>query len=87
MYRQFGIRMMMFWGYESDGEIFRGMSVIYRFQLTSSDGKCSHDHNDSLDDGLALKKVCPNWDKEPIGSTWEKYLQSAFNGMFAKLSK
>ncbi|KIJ04830.1 hypothetical protein PAXINDRAFT_21883 [Paxillus involutus ATCC 200175] len=63
MYRQFGIRMMMFWGYESDGEIFQGI----------------HDHNDSLDDGPALKKVCPNWDKEPIGSTWEKYLQSAFN--------
>ncbi|KIJ11604.1 hypothetical protein PAXINDRAFT_15516 [Paxillus involutus ATCC 200175] len=65
MYRQFGIRMMMFLGYESDGEILQGI----------------HDHNDSLDDGLALKKVCPNWDKEPIGSTWEKYLQSAFNTM------
>ncbi|KIJ09836.1 hypothetical protein PAXINDRAFT_17093 [Paxillus involutus ATCC 200175] len=63
MYRQFGIRMMMFWGYESDGEIFQGI----------------HDHNDSLDDGPALKKVCLNWDKEPIGSTCEKYLQSAFN--------
>ncbi|KAF8834385.1 hypothetical protein BDN67DRAFT_985357 [Paxillus ammoniavirescens] len=53
----------VFWGYESDGEIFRGM----------------HDHNDSLDDGLAVKKVCPNWDKEPIGSTWETYLKNAFN--------
>ncbi|KIJ59104.1 hypothetical protein HYDPIDRAFT_33499 [Hydnomerulius pinastri MD-312] len=63
MYRQFSIRMMMFWGYKSDGEIFRGI----------------HDHNDSLDDGPMVKKVCPNWDKEPIGSTWEKYLQSAFS--------
>ncbi|KAF8833600.1 hypothetical protein BDN67DRAFT_1017364 [Paxillus ammoniavirescens] len=63
MYQQFGVRMMMFWGYKSDGEIFRGM----------------HDHNDSLDDGLAVKKVCPNWDKEPIGSTWETYLKNAFN--------
>ncbi|KIJ04951.1 hypothetical protein PAXINDRAFT_21769 [Paxillus involutus ATCC 200175] len=52
----------------------------------SSDGKCSHDHNDSLDDGPALKKVCPNWDKEPIGSTWEKYLQSAFNATKQALS-
>ncbi|KIJ08744.1 hypothetical protein PAXINDRAFT_18136, partial [Paxillus involutus ATCC 200175] len=42
-------------------------------------GSPGHDHNDSLDDGPALKKVCPNWDKEPIGSTWEKYLQSPFN--------
>ncbi|KIK72790.1 hypothetical protein PAXRUDRAFT_179910, partial [Paxillus rubicundulus Ve08.2h10] len=25
MYWQFGIRMMMFWGYESEGEIFQGM--------------------------------------------------------------
>ncbi|KIK72420.1 hypothetical protein PAXRUDRAFT_180708, partial [Paxillus rubicundulus Ve08.2h10] len=35
--------------------------------------------NDSLDDGLAVKKVCPNWDKEPIGSTWEIYLKNNFN--------
>ncbi|KIK75528.1 hypothetical protein PAXRUDRAFT_18924 [Paxillus rubicundulus Ve08.2h10] len=63
MYWQFSIRMMMFWDYKSDREIFWGM----------------HDHNDSLDDGPAVKKVCPNWDKEPIGSTWETYLKNTFN--------
>ncbi|KIJ63883.1 hypothetical protein HYDPIDRAFT_29231 [Hydnomerulius pinastri MD-312] len=56
------MKMMMFWGYESDREIFRGI----------------HDYNNSLDDGPTVKKMCPNWDKEPIGSTWEKYLLSAF---------
>ncbi|KIK75605.1 hypothetical protein PAXRUDRAFT_18848 [Paxillus rubicundulus Ve08.2h10] len=57
-------------GYESNGEIFRGM----------------HDHNDSLDDGPTVKKVCPNWDKEPIGSTWETYLKNTFNAMKQVLS-
>ncbi|KAF8834187.1 hypothetical protein BDN67DRAFT_1016753 [Paxillus ammoniavirescens] len=70
MYRQFGIRMMMFWGYESNGEIFWEM----------------HDRNDSLDDGPAVKKVCPNRDKEPIGSTWETYLKNAFNATKQVLS-
>ncbi|KIK74338.1 hypothetical protein PAXRUDRAFT_176038, partial [Paxillus rubicundulus Ve08.2h10] len=45
----------------------------------SSDGKLRHDHYDSLDDGPAVKKVCPDWDKEPIGSTWETYLKNTFN--------